>query len=82
MEPNIHDGAIILAQISSFNASDLSVGTVILYQYNATLTIGHRIIIRHNSPVCYEVQGDNCQYEDDVYVHPEDVIGVLVWVLR
>jgi len=81
MEPNIHDGAIILAQINGFNANDFSVGTIILYRYNATLNIGHRIIIRHSNPVCYEVKGDNNPFPDDVYVWPKDVLAVLVLIL-
>jgi len=82
MEPYLHTGNIILYQREGFDRSNIAVGTVIIYQYNATYVICHRVIIRHSMPVCYEVQGDNCQYEDDVYVHPEDVIGVLVWVWR
>jgi signal peptidase I len=85
MEPYLHTGNIILYQHEGFDRSNIAVGTVIVYQYNATYIICHRVIIRHNQPgklVCYEVQGDNCQYSDGVYVHPEDVIGILVYVWR
>lgn len=82
MEPYLHGGNIILYQHEGFDRSNIAVGTVIVYQYNATYVICHRVIIKHDRPVCYEVQGDNCQYSDGVYVHPEDVIGILVYVWR
>jgi signal peptidase I len=81
MEPNIHDGAFVLVQIRGFNASALSVGTVIVYRYNATLNVDHRIIGIFVDPVRYLVKGDNNTTPDPYEVWPKDILAVLVLII-
>lgn len=79
MEPTISDGDMLIILLSYSPDFSLDVGDILVYNYDDSIVVGHRIIdIRGDR---YYVQGDNNPLRDSVVVDGSLIIGKIIGII-
>lgn len=79
MMPTVPPNAVVLIQTGMFDPAHIANGTIIVYKYNETLYIQHRIVeVHYNYYIC---KGDNNHDIDHFPVLPEEVYAIYITTL-